>query len=187
MATILKTLQKSLTKVFFATDVLTGSSITDEYNAWRNHFLWQRLRLAVWVAIILVLSFVCLSISDMFFPLKELTEFPKELKPRIFPLYGAMIVGLLTCLTLHKTRFGRRYPEIIFLGLSWSITLVEQVWATFNGLAIPDLIIWFLMFLSLAIFIPVRWILHLVAQAGCHHLLFWYKYSTGIEATATRK
>ncbi|GAA6618321.1 PAS domain S-box protein [Scytonema sp. NUACC26] len=178
MATILKTVQKSLRKVFFATNVLTGSPRTAEYNAWRNHFLWQRLYLGLWIAIILVLSFTCLNIYDFLFPLKELTKIPKELQSLVFVLFGAMIAGLLTCLLVHRTRFGRHYPEVVFLGLSWSITLVEQVWATFNGFAIPDFVAWFLMFLSQAILIPVRWTLHLVAQLGV--LIYYFSVNTAL-------
>ncbi|KYC43461.1 PAS domain-containing sensor histidine kinase [Scytonema hofmannii PCC 7110] len=178
MATILKTVQKSLRKVFFATEVLTGSPITAEYKAWRNHFLWQRLHLGLWIAIILVLSFMCLNIYDVLFPLKELTEVPEELKPLIFVLFGAMMVGLLTCLTIHKTWFGRRYPEVVFLGLSWSITLVEQIWATFNGFAIPGFLAWFLVFLSQATLMPVRWTLHLTAQLGV--VIYYFGLNTAL-------
>ncbi|MUG99344.1 PAS domain S-box protein [Scytonema sp. UIC 10036] len=181
MATILKTVQKSLRKIFCAIDLLTRSPITTEYKAWRNHFLWQRLHLGLWIAIILVLSFICLNIYDVLFSLKDLTKVPKQIKPLLFALQGAMMVGLLTCLTVHRTQFGRRYPEVVFLGLSWSITLVEQIWATFNGFAIPDLITWFLMFLSQAILIPVRWILHLVAQLGVVIYFFGVNTTLGLK------
>jgi PAS domain S-box-containing protein len=178
MATILKTVQKSLRKVFLATDLLIGSPLSAEYKAWRNHFLWQRLHLGLWIAIILVLSFACLNIYDFLFPIKELTKIPKELQPLVFVLFGAMLAGLLTCLTIHRTRFGRHYPEVVFLGLSWSITLVEQIWATWNGFAIPDFVAWFLMFLSQAILIPVRWTLHLVAQLGV--LIYYFGLNTAL-------
>ncbi|GAB1538025.1 hypothetical protein NUACC21_06810 [Scytonema sp. NUACC21] len=155
-----------------------GGVITPEYKAWRKSFLWQRLHLGLWIALILVLSFSFRDVYATFFQLQELPEIPQELKPLVFVLEGTMILSLAICLAVHKTRFGRRYPEIVFLGLCWSITLVEQIWATLNNFALPDIIAWFLVFLSQAILIPVRWTLHLTSQLGV--LIYYFGVNTAL-------
>jgi PAS domain S-box-containing protein len=165
MATVFRTLQKYLRKAFSPAS-LTSDAVTVEYETWRDRFLWQRLRLALWIALTLVLSFTFRDIYDALFHLKELAEVPQDLKRLVFVLDAAMMLSLLSCLAIHRTQFGRRHPGFVFLGLSWSITLVEQVWATFNNFALPDILAWFLVFLSQATLIPVRWILHLISQVG---------------------
>ncbi|ARV63077.1 PAS domain-containing sensor histidine kinase [Nostocales cyanobacterium HT-58-2] len=178
MGTVLRTIQKCLNKAFSVTSSLPGDAMASDYEAWRDRFLWQRLHLALWLALILVLTFSFRDIYDALFQLKELAAIPEELKRLFFVLYGAMVLSLLSCLVLHRTRFGRRHPGFIFLGLSWSITLVEQIWATFNKFALPDIFAWFLMFLSQATLMPVRWVLHLVAQLGV--LVYYFSVNTAL-------
>jgi PAS domain S-box-containing protein len=160
------------------TNSLTGDAVTSEYEAWRRRFLWQRLRLCLWIAFILVLSFTFRDIYDALFQLQELAKVPKELKRLVFVLDASMMVSILTCLALHRTQFGRRHPGFLFIGLSWSITLVEQVWATFNNFALPDVLAWFLMFLTQATLMPVRWTLHLVSQLGV--LIYYFGVNTAL-------
>lgn len=164
MATVFRTLQQCLKKAFFFTS--SHDDAISDYEAWRNHFLWQRLHLALWIALILVLSFTFRDIYDALFHLKELAEIPQHVKRLVFVLDAAIVLGLLSCLALHRTQFGRRHPGFVFLNLSWSITLVEQIWATLNNFALPDMTTWFLVFLSQATLMPVRWNLHLVSQLG---------------------
>lgn len=187
MATGFLTVQKCLKKAFSVT-ILTGDTIASDYEAWRDwtknsaregdRFLWQRLHLALWIALILVLTFSFRDIYDAFFHLKELAEVPREFKRLIFVLYGAIVLSLLSCLVLHRTQFGRRHPEFVFLGLSWSITLVEQIWATLNNFALPDIFAWFVVFLSQATLMPVRWTLHLVSQLGV--LVYYFSVNTAL-------
>ncbi len=176
--TVFRTVQKCLKKAFSVTSSLPGDTIASDYKAWRDRFLWQRLHLALWIAIILVLTFTFRDIYDAFFHLKELAKIPKEVKRLFFVLYGAMVLSLLSCLAIHRTQFGRRHPGFVFLGLSWSITLVEQIWATLNNFALPDIIAWFLVFLSQATLIPVRFSLHLVSQLGV--LIYYFGVNTAL-------
>lgn len=178
MATIFKKVKTYLRKAFQTAPPLTRDAIACEYETWRNRFLWERLRLALWLALTLVLTFTFRDIYDALFHLRELAEIPKEVKSLFFVLYGAMMLSLLTCLAIHRTGFGRRHPGLIFLGLSWSITLVEQIWATLNNFALPDTLAWFLMFLSQATLMPVRWTLHLTAQLGV--LIYYFGVNTAL-------
>ncbi|PMB02264.1 PAS domain-containing sensor histidine kinase [Fischerella thermalis CCMEE 5273] len=69
-------------------------------------------------------------------------------------------------MALRQTTFGRQHPGILFLGSSWSINLIPQIFATLKGFALPDTLAWSLLFLSQATFIPVCWKLHLISQLG---------------------
>lgn len=75
-------------------------------------------------------------------------------------------LGLLLCFGMLHTSLGRRYPGVLFVWASWSITLVEQIWATVNGFALAGIYAWTLTFLVQATLIPVRWPLHLTTQLG---------------------
>ncbi|NMG06352.1 PAS domain-containing sensor histidine kinase [Brasilonema sp. UFV-L1] len=177
-ASILRTVQKCLEKAFLLTSSRPNHAISSDYEAWRDRFLWQRLHLALWLALILILSFTFRDIYDALFHLKELAEIPKELKRLFFVLYSAIVLSLLSCLAVHRTQFGRRHPGFVFLGLSWSITIVEQIWATLNNFALPDIFAWFVMFLSQATLIPVRFSLHLVSQLGV--LVYYFGINTAL-------
>ncbi|NEQ28231.1 MAG: PAS domain-containing sensor histidine kinase, partial [Microcoleus sp. SIO2G3] len=50
MATVFKTVQNCFKQAFSITSS-HGDAISD-YEAWRDRFLWQRLHLALWIALI---------------------------------------------------------------------------------------------------------------------------------------
>jgi len=136
------------------------------YEAWQNRFMLGRLRLGLWLAVPCLLTFIALDFYSF-------VANPAAFKANHFVSYrlvltleAAMLLSLLSCVVLYATQVGRRYPGVLFLCLSWSITLVGQVVATLNGVANPDLVAWNLAFLIQATLIPVRWFLHLVAQLG---------------------
>jgi signal transduction histidine kinase len=136
------------------------------YEAWRNRFMLGRLRLGLWLAVPCLLTFIALDFHSFVanpeaFKANHLVSYRL-----VLTLEGAMLLSLLSCVVLYNTQAGRRYPGVLFLCLSWSITLVGQIVATLNGIANPDLISWNLAFLIQATLIPVRWFLHLVAQLG---------------------
>lgn len=141
------------------------AELTD-YEAWRNRFMLSRLHLGLWLAVPCLLTFIALDFYSF-------VVNPAAFKANHFASYrlvlmleGAMLLSLLACVVLYNTQAGRRRPGVLFLCLSWSITLVGQIVATLNGIANPDLIAWNLAFLIQATLIPVRWFLHLVAQLG---------------------
>ena len=153
-----------LIKTFSSRPVPAADEIATEYKVWRERFLWQRLRLWFWLALICVLSFTFRDIYDALFLLPELEFIPKELRSQSLVINGFMLLAIVICLTLHATRFGQRRPGVLFLCLSWSVTITEQIFATLNHFALPATITWSLLFLSQATFIPIRWQLHLISQ-----------------------
>ncbi|MBD2461054.1 HAMP domain-containing histidine kinase [Oscillatoria sp. FACHB-1407] len=137
-----------------------------DYRAWKLRFLRDRLKLCLWLAFICLLTFIVRDIYDAVYPMQEMADLPQEFK-RLFPLVnGVMAVSLLSCLVLLRTRWGKRHPNVIFLSLSWSITLVPQIIMTLWGYPCPEVLSWSLVFLTQATLIPVRWWLHLVSQVG---------------------
>jgi PAS domain S-box-containing protein len=161
MATPLTKVQRWCKKTFSAP---TTDEITTLYKAWRNRFLWQRLRLWLWLALICLLSFTLRDIYGLFFPFQELEKLPEVLRAKSLVINVAMLLNILVCFALHKTKLGRDRPDLLFLGSSWSISLASQLFATLRGFALPDSIGWSLLFLSQAVLMPVSWTLHLWSQ-----------------------
>jgi class 3 adenylate cyclase len=71
------------------------------------------------------------------------------------------------CWFLCKTPLARRYLDMFFLGLCWSITCIIQVSTAllFNDVE-PMTNIWNLIFMTQATIIPVKWRIHLISQIG---------------------
>jgi signal transduction histidine kinase len=79
-------------------------------------------------------------------------------------VYNSVALTLLIlCLIGWRTAWGKRHPALLFLGFACSLNeFLGQVITTFFHIPItPDTLI----FLAIAILIPVRWRLHLIAQA----------------------
>jgi PAS domain S-box-containing protein len=154
----------------------TADEISTSYRTWRNRFLWQRLRLWLWLALICLLSFTLRDIYGFFFHLKELEKLPEVLRTQRLVINIAVLLSTLICFALHKTKLGRDRPDLLFLGSSWAISLASQFFATIRGFALPDTIGWSLLFLSQAILMPVYWILHLLSQVGV--LVYYFGINT---------
>lgn len=147
-------------------ETLKPSAESVDYKAWQYSFLQDRLYLCLWLAFVCLLTFVARDLYDAFFPLPEMADIPQALKDLFLLINSVMGILLILCLVLQKTWIGRRYPAVLFLWLSWSITLMPQVIATLAGVPLPDVLSWSLVFLTQAALIPVRWRLHLVSQLG---------------------
>ncbi|MDY6991320.1 MAG: adenylate/guanylate cyclase domain-containing protein [Pseudomonadota bacterium] len=133
----------------------------NQYVFWRNDFMFQRLRLVLIIGIISFLTFIGLNLS----------RYP-EVKPAWLWTNLSQEMVLIPCLFLLHTYFGRRHLGIIFLLLSWSITIIPQYWSLQGGIAKFDFVTWTLVFLIQATFIPVRWRLHLLSQLGLFACFF---------------
>ena len=150
--------------------------VDTEWLAHRDRFLWQRLRLWLWLVLICLLSFTLRDIYGLFFPLKELERLPEALTAKSLVINVAMVISIIIYLALHKTKLGRHRPDLLFLGSSWSISLASQLFATIRGFALPDTIGWSLLFLSQAVLMPVCWRIHLLCQVGV--LVYYFGVNT---------
>ncbi|MBE9093147.1 PAS domain-containing sensor histidine kinase [Tychonema sp. LEGE 07203] len=134
------------------------------YEVWRNRFLQDRLRPAVGIAIFFALTITVYFMGEAFF-------IRQEFKSVYLYTSAAVEMGLLTCFALQKTSFGQRYPGLLFLGFSWSLTVIIQIGLAVAGTGELPIFTWTLAFLIQATLMPVRWRLHLISQLGvlcCH-------------------
>ena len=134
------------------------------YEVWRDRFLRDRLRPAVGIAIFFAFTITVYFLGKTFFG-------PQEFKIVYLYTSAAVQLGLLTCFVLQKTSFGQRYPGLLFLGFSWSLTVVVQVGLALAQAGELPIFTWTLAFLTQATLMPVRWRLHLISQLGvlcCH-------------------
>jgi PAS domain S-box-containing protein len=134
------------------------------YEVWRDRFLRDRLRPAVGIAIFFAFTITVYFLGETFFD-------PQEFKIVYLYTSAAVQLGLLTCFVLQKTSFGQRYPGLLFLGFSWSLTVVVQVGLALAQAGELPIFTWSLAFLTQATLMPVRWRLHLISQLGvlcCH-------------------
>ncbi|WP_224091130.1 PAS domain-containing sensor histidine kinase [Nostoc sp. MS1] len=171
MTTLLRKLQRRWRETISApsTGEIQAVDLHSQQQEWqviRHRFLWQRLHLWLWLVLGCLLSFTLRDIYDLFFPLQEFHLLPQVMRTQRLIINAAMLLSLLVCFALRKTRFGHRHPGVLFLGSSWSLSLASQLFATLKGFALPDTAGWSLLFLSQATFMPVRWSLHLVCQLG---------------------
>ncbi|HEY9635620.1 MAG TPA: HAMP domain-containing sensor histidine kinase [Coleofasciculaceae cyanobacterium] len=140
-----------------------------EYKAWRHRFLLERLHWLVWIGLIACPTFLILNLF-----IRGVVNASGNPNYVVTPeavffsvmTYIAAELSLLLCLILLKIPWARRYPKQLFLGCSWSLTLLGQIQGTLRGEVNADYLSWSLVFPAQATLMPVCWTLHLVSQLG---------------------
>jgi signal transduction histidine kinase len=147
-----------------------------EYRVWQQQFLVNRLQIYVWIALLYYITFAVFRLGELALSpqvdatqqkLAEAVGMPHLLEDvQQLSLIIDLVQGplLLLWLFVQKTIWAKRHPVILFLGLSWSITLLPEIIGSFIGIMTPSS--WDLVFLGQAVMIPVRWPLHLLSQIG---------------------
>ena len=150
---------------------LIPSNDSAEYRLWRNDFMWKRLGFCLRGAIPLWLCGTANDLYYWFHILQVRGEFSPQMKQigvkwlSVSLIHNAFIAPILvTLLIVHKTKWGHRFPGVIFLFLSCCCTLLLEVLATFSGFAMGNTDLWRLVFLIQATLIPVRWQLHCISH-----------------------
>ncbi|MBD2020571.1 HAMP domain-containing histidine kinase [Leptolyngbya sp. FACHB-36] len=143
-----------------------------DYQAWRHRFMNDRLRVVLkWIIIPCVLTLLAQNIYIIVFNAEQFnSDVAKLYGPTVveqfrnvnLALIPGILVPLVVCLIMQRTQWGQRHPAAIFLSISWSLTLSEQLICTLFGLPAPPG--WTMEFLGTALMIPLCWRLHLVAQ-----------------------
>ena len=154
----------------------TGEAMTQEYKAWRDRFMLQRLRLGLLISIACVFTFILRDISQELFHFQEVVKLTQEIKNLVLTINISIFLCLLGCLALQQTKIARRHLGLLFLCQSFSITLVEQIVTTLQGFALPDQLAWIVTFLTQATLMPTRWYLHLGSQLGV--LIYYFVVNT---------
>ena len=130
---------------------------TQEYTHWRNHFLSNRLRLTLRIALAVVSTDLVWDFSRAVVTADVLAEWDVVIDV-------VVVLCLLLGFRLLRTFWSKRYPGLLFLGFSWSVVLIPQIGEALIHNGAPNINIWTLTFLAQATLIPVRWFLHLVSQ-----------------------
>ena len=134
------------------------------YEAWRNRFLRARLNLTFGLVLWAYLTSFVLNLARFFYAGEVF--FDKHLTIQLIGLFS-----LCTSMGLLQTTWGRRHLGLIFLGLSWSLEMNEQIIESIyevlrpsSPVVSPELMGWGSTFFTQATLIPVCWPLHLLSQ-----------------------
>ncbi|HEY9727031.1 MAG TPA: adenylate/guanylate cyclase domain-containing protein [Chroococcales cyanobacterium] len=164
----------------FATRLLTPivDRLEDEitnYETWQHQFLEKRLRLSLWLALLVFLSFIALNLICSRWGLHFLN--PNELLSEI-----CVVLSVLTCLTLLQTPWGRSHLGWIFLSAAWAISLIPRLSNRLDDVVAPDIgVSWVMAFFTQATLMPVRWPLHLVSQLSTFAVYFGIRWMLGLQ------
>ena len=147
-------------------------SVSDDYLQWRKEFVHRRIGFGLWLGLIAYLSraiynfyVYILGIENVRAELDEFANAPHLAES----LRDIVIIGfflttgiILSCIWLHRTRFGKHHPAVIFLVFAYTCNgLLTQLIATFYHIPTkPDETV----FLAFAVLLPMQWPLHLLAQ-----------------------
>lgn len=167
---------------------ITGST-SAEYRRWQRQFLEQRLRLLVWLALLCNVTFAVINLYNLVLQPQtkhiqqaiELLGDPllyEQLKTLILVSDWVTILLLLLWFFLQRTSLGNRHPAILFLGISWSMTLAPEILGTLSGVPFPAS--WDFIFMAQVILMPVNWQLHLLSQIGSMGYYFGVNGALGI-------
>ncbi|MEH2002406.1 MAG: adenylate/guanylate cyclase domain-containing protein [Nostoc sp.] len=145
----------------------TNNNLAESYKEQRQSFMLKRLQLQAQIILVAGLTLIA------FFLWAN-----SQLDGKIYAFKIGLLVELVTliCWGLCKTSIGRRYPNLIFLTLCWSVTCAVQIHVAllFNNLE-PRSNLWNWMFLTQATIVPVQWWIHLISQIGtiiCYLILY---------------
>lgn len=145
-----------------------------DYHAWKQKLFRDRLRSCFWILLSCWIAFAIKDFVEVYDAkyseavIKNLgrdrLKFYRDIT--IYPYSTIAIAWCMFGYRLRKDNF-RCHTNLIFLCLAWSLTLFPLVVGTFIGEPyIEDVDTWGLVFLILAILIPVNWRIHLIAQLG---------------------
>lgn len=165
-------------------------SLAADYKKWRHRFLLERLHLTVWIAVIayptffMVGLFIMAALNATGDPTKAVSQEHILLD---FIQSTAIELCLVLCLLLLRTSWARRYPALLFLSFSWSVTILPQIQATLREEAQLDFLGWIMVFLIQGTLIPVRWRLHLVSQLSVFVYYFGVNSLLGLNNPAIQE
>jgi PAS domain S-box-containing protein len=145
-----------------------------EYQVWQQQFLRKRLSIALWLGMTFVLSMA------IFFVWVTVAE-TKGFKASYFWSSAAVASCLFACYGLHKTPLGRRHPGWLFLGFSWSLTVVTQTSVALAGITTLMKPLWMIVFIIQATVMPVRWSLHVASHLSAYVCYFAVNAALGLQ------
>ncbi len=143
------------------------------YNGWLKGFIRNRVHLILRLGLTTNSTYVLTAPATHW-----------EQSRTVFLIHGAIVLGLLACLALYRSRISRRYPDLLIVGVTWPLSLGNALGtAFFHGTVYY---IWTnLTLFAIAVLIPVRWRTHAVAQLGT--LAYFLGVHAGLGWTAASR
>ncbi|HEY9735540.1 MAG TPA: HAMP domain-containing sensor histidine kinase [Trichocoleus sp.] len=142
--------------------------LSKEYRAWRQQFVCDRIRLAIWISMALLAILALLNLGLILPALNRSGEQDPSLNSDriLFSLciLAAQELGLLLNLLFLRRRGALQHSHLAFLGFSAAVLLVPQVQHMLIGETALDLFDWIVFFMLQAVLIPVKWRWHLIVQ-----------------------
>lgn len=144
-----------------------------DYLIWRQQFLQKRLHLGLWLALFWVSLNAIYTTYSVLFNLERLrsdllkflgdASIADRYRDATLLINTSILLSLIVCLIVRRTRWGSQHPEVLFLIFACSLNqFIEQIISTFFHIPVlPDT----RLFLAIAVLIPVHWRLHLISQA----------------------
>ncbi len=143
------------------------------YNGWLKGFIRNRVHLILRLGLTSNLTYALIA------PVVD-SQQPRT----VFLIHGAIALGLLACLALYRSRIGRRYPDLLIVGVTWPLSLGNAL-----GTAFFDETVYYmwtnLTLFVIAVLIPVRWRTHAMAQLGT--LAYFFGVHAGLGWTAASR
>jgi signal transduction histidine kinase len=149
---------------------LTSDPMSREYRLWLQGFMRDRIRLTVWVSIVLLAIFIALNLGLIVPALVRGGGEAIGLSVEQYQLYPFFFVaqelGLLLNLLLLRRATSIERLRWSFFGFGAAVILLPQLLYLLVGETMIDLGGWILFFMLQAVLIPVRWRWHLFSQVS---------------------
>ncbi len=158
---------------------------SSEYKAWRCRFLWRRLGWVLWVAFFVLSISTALDLYRAFFVV-ETGEITIE-EVNLFLIEDLIQAGNLIVCTIFYRRWGHTHPAKLLACFCLLTTLAPQMIATFQGFGRSDFTGWVLMFVGMAVLLPVYWWLHLLLQLVVLLYFVGVNFALGITTTIDKE
>lgn len=143
-----------------------------DYRAWKQKLFRDRLVVCFWILLVCWITFAIKDFTEVYLPenSQRIIEYSGRSRLELYRArtiypYSAIAITWIVCwYRLKKDRFTH-HTSAVFLTLAWSQTIYSLIIGTLLGEPyLGDVRHWGLIFLGLAILIPVRWRIHLIAQ-----------------------
>ena len=146
-------------------------NISPEYRQWRHRFILKRLRLIIWVTVVIWFMNILIDLIMVVHSSNQYDFYQRNyllLWSTATVEWNIATVELLQFLSawlLIKIALVRQYPLLIFLWLISALCLTQQFFYTvFIGQIELAVNTWRIVFPIIAIFLPVKWRWYLLAQ-----------------------
>ena len=136
----------------------TSRSVLSAYKQWRQRFFCQRLKLLIWLLLLVLVSIVL-------FEIWTFVAIPEAVDWSNFVVDGVIGAIFLLGLKLQAMPWGKRHSGFIFWLISAGVTLTLLVAGVLAGnVDTTDVAVWTMLFLAQSTLVPVRWQLHVRSQ-----------------------